>query len=517
MIGIMDIGSNSIRVAIYEVTTSGEYRLIHENKESARLSQKIKEDGRLEQEDISSIVPILQQFHDICKRYNCKEIRVAATAAIRNAANSQEILDTVLQQSGLQIQVLSGEQEAYYGFLGVAEGIEIEDGYIIDIGGGSTEVTLFRNRELIKSVSLPIGAVNMQSKHGTGIDPWTESSTATLKKEILEMLSQHEWIKQSPGLALIGLGGTIRALGKLDQCRVSYPLNIAHHYRIEKESIHYFAQLLPSLPLAKRKRLDGLSKSRSDIIVPGVIILNTILEYTQASYIVVSGTGLREGLLLESMGLGVPAVSEVIPRQVHSILAFHSTTQLAHLQQVNKFSECLLDQLAKYAEQEPQASKLLYVAAMLYKVGGSIRYHQYDKHTLYWLTNAPIAGLNHRDALLCAYITSVALGKGKTLASLPTYRGLLEPGDTDLIVQLGTLLQIAIALDSSQTQAVKELQVDIVGDTVQLQVSSSNRTPLETRGLEGAGRSFKKAWKLNLEWEINNSLHGELKFPSSNI
>jgi len=504
MIGIMDIGSNSIRVAIYEVTTSGEYRLIHENKESARLSQKIKEDGRLEQEDINTIVPILLQFNDICKRYDCTEIRVTATAAIRNAANSQEIVDTVLQHSGLQIEVLSGEQEAYYGFLGVAGGIEVEDGYIIDIGGGSTEVTLFRNRKLIDSVSLPIGAVNMQSKHGIGSDPWMDSSIDQLKTEIQEMLSQHDWISQSPGLALIGLGGTIRALGKLDQCRVSYPLNIAHHYRIEKESIQYFAQLLPSLPLAKRKRLDGLSKSRADIIVPGVIILNTILEYTQASYIVVSGTGLREGLLLESMGLGVPAVSEVIPRQVHSILAFHSTAQLVHLQQVVNFSERLLDKLGKYAEREPQANKLLYIAAMLYKVGGSIRYHQYDKHTLYWLTNAPIAGLNHRDALLCAYITAVALGKGKAIASLPAYRGLLEPGDTELIAQLGTLLQIAIALDSSETQVVKDLQVNVVGDTVQLEILCSKQAPLETRGLDGAGRSFKKAWKLSLDWVFKN-------------
>jgi len=501
--GIMDIGSNSIRVAVYEVTAEGEYRLIHENKESARLSQKIKDDGKLDYEDIHSIIPILQQFNDICKRYDCKKVRVAATAAIRNAANSQEIVDMVLKHSELQIQVLTGEQEAYYGFLGVAGGIEVEDGFIIDIGGGSTEVTLFRNRELINSVSLPIGAVNMQSKHGTGIDPWTSSSIDKLKSDIQKMLSKYDWMNQSPGLALVGLGGTIRALSKLDQSRVSYPLNIAHHYQIEKESVQYFAELLPSLPLTKRKRLNGLSKSRSDIIVPGVIILSTILEYTQSSHIVVSGTGLREGLLSETTGIGVPSVSEVIPRQVHSILAFDSTVQLTHHEQVVKFTELLLNQLKKYAEPEPQASKLLYVAAMLYKIGENIRYHQYDKHTLYWLTNAPIAGLNHRDAMICAYTTAIAVGKGKILATLSTYRSLLEPGDAELIQQLGTLLQIAIALDSSETQVVKELYVEIKGDTLHLKIDNKNRAPLENRGLDVAAKSFKKAWKLNVEWQFN--------------
>lgn len=506
--GIVDIGSNSIRVAVYEMTSAGEYRLIHENKESARLSQKIKADGKLYRDDLIGIMPILQQFHHICLQYKCRDIRVAATAAIRNASNSQEIADSILEQSGLQVQILSGEQEAYYGFLGVVSNIEYEDGFIIDIGGGSTEVTLFHNRKLVNSISLPIGAVNGYPDCGKSSGEWTEHDISNLTKELEKLLEQHSWMMSSPGLPLIGLGGTIRALSKLDQNKANYPLKIAHHYKLDPNAIQYFAQLLPSLPLAKRKQLDGLSKSRSDIIVPGVIILNTITAYLQASSLVVSGTGLREGMLLETAGLGVPAAAEVIPRQTRALLAFHSTARLDHLLHVNNLADCLLDTFAQYAaysrEYKQLVGKLLYVSAMLYKIGGSIHYHQYDKHTLYWMTNAPIAGLTHREALLCANIAVTASGKGKA-SSLTPYRNLLEPADAELIAQIGSLLQIAIALNISETEAVVDIVAEIKADALQLELFCSKQALLETRGLEAAVKPFKKAWKLGLKWNLHHS------------
>ncbi|GGH29210.1 Ppx/GppA phosphatase family protein [Paenibacillus segetis] len=501
-IGIMDIGSNSIRLAIYEVTPRGDYRLINENKESARLSEKIKPDGRLEIGDIVQIVPILSQFHHICIQYECKEIRVAATAAIRNATNSQEIVDTLYQATGLQIEVLSGEKEAYYGFLGVVGGIEVQDGYIIDIGGGSTEITLFRNREWISSVSLPIGAVNSQLKYGGSPESWSDSDIVKLQDDIHDLLSEHQWMNSHPGLPLIGLGGSIRALGKLDQRRAKYPMPIAHHYLLERESIQHFAQLLPSLSLTKRKRMDGLSKSRADIIVPGVIILHTILQYIDASLCLVSGTGLREGLLLESLEQGLPAAAQVLPRQVNSLLAFHSTVQLSHLHQVHRFAEILLESLSQ--DHDPLARKLLYVASMLYKIGSGVRYHQYDKHTLYWLTHAPIAGLTHRENVMCAYIAGRLSGNGKGV-NLGEYRSILEPTDPEFIGRLGSLLEIAVALDISETQVVEQMHAEIGDEKLMLTLKYRSQAPLEMKGLESAARNFKKIWKFSLDWKLESS------------
>ncbi|MCA1293595.1 Ppx/GppA family phosphatase [Paenibacillus sp. alder61] len=501
--GIIDIGSNSIRLAIYEATPEGAYRLVNENKESARLSGKINREGILEEHAILGIVPVLSQFREICEVYGCRTVRVAATAAIRNAANSVRIAERLKAETGLEIEILTGEQEAYFGFIGVAAGMETKDGFIIDIGGGSTEITLFRDRQLQHSVSLPIGAVNAQLKYG-GPDPWGQADTARLQQEIERLLSEHKWLAEHPGLELIGLGGTIRTLGKLDQRRRKYPVRLAHHYRLDAESLAYYADLLPYLPLEKRKALDGLPKSRADIIVPGMILLQTVFRHTGAACCVVSGTGLREGLLMDTLGIGVPEPAEVLARQAYGLLAFHAGAPLGHFRQVSRFAERLsavMEAGGPAPEKAAETRRLLFASSMLYKIGGAIRYHQYDKHTSYWLLHAPLGALSHREAVLCAAIVDCAAGGGKKGIDGELER-LLEEGDPERIRELGSLLEIAIALDASETQSVEIKEARLQDGALLLRLKCRSRAYLETSRLEGAAKSFKKAWKLRLEWEL---------------
>lgn len=502
-IGIIDIGSNSIRLAIYEATPQGEYRLVHEIKESARLSEKMNGAGAMEQREILSIVPILRQFREICGAYGCREIRVAATAAIRNAANAEEISDMLARETGLTIEILSGEREAYFGFLGVAGGMAVQDGFIIDIGGGSTEITLFRGRQLLHSVSLPFGAVNAQVKYGPPAGTWSTEKIAGLRSAIERLLDGQPWISAHPGLPLIGLGGTIRALGKLDQRRRKYPLRLAHNYRLEAESIRHYAEALPQLPLEKRKRLDGLAKARADIIVPGMIILQTVFARIGAACCLISGTGLREGLLQDTLGLGVPGAEEVLARQIETLLAFHGQTPLAHFRQVSRYAEQLHLLLMSKAE-PPGTREMIRTASMLYKIGGSIRYHQYDKHTLYWLTHAPLGALTHREAVLSALIADYSANRGKK-TSLGGYRELLREKDDELVQKLGALVEVAIALDASETQTVERLETKLSEGALLLKLQCRSQVYLEIRQLEAAAKNFKKAWHLILEWEIHSS------------
>lgn len=499
-VGIIDIGSNSIRLAIYETAPQGYYRLINELKESARLSEKMNANGAMATKEIHSIVPILRQFHEVCRAYGCHAIRVAATAAIRNAANAQEIGKLLEQETGLPVEILSGEQEAYFGFIAVAGGMATEDGFIIDIGGGSTEITLFRGRKLVESVSLPIGAVNAQVRFGVSEEPWPPEQIADLQAEVERMLDGLPWIGTHPGFPLIGLGGTIRTLGKLDQRRRKYPLRLAHHYLLEPESLRHYAETLPELPLDKRKRIDGLSKSRADIIVPGTIILKAFFDRIGAAHCLVSGSGLREGLLQDTLGLGVPAAQEVLEWQTGTLLAFHALSPIAHYRQVRRYAEQLYQLLEKELNDRGPI-KLIQTAAMLYKIGGSIRYHQYDKHTLYWLLQAPLGALTHREAVLCSLIADYPANHGKK-TGFEEYGDLLQEKDDELIQKLGALLEVAIALDASETQTVEAVATVWEEEAVLLKLTCRSQAYLEIRQLEAAAKSFKKAWDLRLEWEI---------------
>ncbi|MFD2117921.1 Ppx/GppA family phosphatase [Paenibacillus yanchengensis] len=505
-IGIIDIGSNSIRAVIYEITVTGAHRLIHENKISARLSQNIEPDGSLSKQALLELIPVLQQFQAICTRFQCRHIKVAATAAIRNATNCHAIIEEIKRQTKLPIQILSGEEEAYFGYVGVISNTTVESGFIIDIGGGSTEISLFRERKLIDSVSLPIGAVNSHISYGEPIAAWSEAQMELLTNQVTTLLQKHAFIANNKGLVAIGLGGTVRALSKLSQQRTNYPLQMIHYYEMEPATIDYFATLLPSFPLDKRKRLAGLSKSRADIIVSGVLILQTILHYMGANRLIVSGNGLRDGLLYEVAQLDIPHGQDVTIQQINSILAFHTVASDDHFQQVEQFSNQLWQLFSPYAEPEPIAEKLRYIAAKLYKIGSSIRYHQFEKHSLYWLVHSPIASLTHRETLLSAYIVATALGKGaKFTEPLTPYRSLLEASDPTVIMQIGSLLQIAIALSISETEAVQRIEPTLTTDKLHITIYTNTPIPLEEQALESATKVFKKAWTRELTWTFSTT------------
>ncbi|MNJ40086.1 Exopolyphosphatase [compost metagenome] len=282
-------------------------------------------------------------------------------------------------------------------------------------------------------------------------------------------------------------------------------MNVAHYYKIEGTSLHHYEELLPHLSLEKRKSLDGLSKSRADIIVPGIIILNTIYKYIHADCYIVSGTGLREGLLFEAEHITLPDAGEVVHFQVKNILAFDNASSIKHLKHVHHVARSLYEAIASSSNDSHNSDSdhtLLYAAAMLYQVGMNVRYHQYDKHTFYWLTHVPMIGMDHHKTLICACIASGMTPNKKVL--LP-YKSLLHVDDLVQIERLGVLLQLAIALDVSVTQSLEFLRAIRSGDALCLHLKAHKEAPLELRELEGLHKNFKKAWGLNLQVQLDTS------------
>jgi exopolyphosphatase/guanosine-5'-triphosphate,3'-diphosphate pyrophosphatase len=497
-IGIMDIGSNSIRLVIYELGANGGYRVVSEYKESARLSERIGADGLLHMEDILSIVPILTHFSLLCTNHEVTTIRAVATAAIRNAINSREIIDILGKETGLHIEVLSGAEEARYGFLGVINTFDIRDGFIVDIGGGSTEVTLFRNREMLHSISFPFGSVNTThqfSKNGMV----GEDRLPDIRRMVQTAMSGHPWIHQSPGLALVGLGGTIRNLGKMNQKRQKYSLPIAHNYMMQGDEIEFFLKLLSGLPLDKRKKIEGMSKDRADIIVPGLAILDTIYRAAGASACLISGSGLRDGLFQEAISPEQPMVVDVLEASIQNLLRLHPNAAGRHVQHVNKLAMRLFDDVAA-AEQlhvQPEYKPLLHAASLLYRVGVSVHYYQFSRHTQYVIAQARIDGFTHREMLLCSLIAAYKT-KSRNHQMVLLHKDILKESDELLIMKLASFLHLAIAMDRSEIQAVTSVAACIKDNELQLKLTCSHDPFLELKEIADLYKEFQKMWKLKL-------------------
>ncbi|MEB3100533.1 Ppx/GppA phosphatase family protein [Ferviditalea candida] len=491
-IGIMDIGSNSIRLAIFEQTEFGAHRVIDESKETARLSMQIDDAGNLDKQAVLSVIDTLKHFKMLCQANRTAKIRAVATAAIRSAANSSEILRMIEEKTGLSIELLSGEEEARLGFLGMINTIDIKDGFLVDIGGGSTELTLFKKRGIVRSVSIPFGAVNTTKRFSQ--DGLVHPEQQKQLQETIELaLKDHPWIVEHSGLPLVGVGGTVRSICKMDQKMKKYSYDHMHNYNMAPKDIAYLQNLLPPMPLDQRKRVEGLKKERVDIIGPGIIILNAVLKICEAPAFIVSGAGLRDGIMYETLYPDRPKVEDVLEHSLRNLLALHPSVPAAHVEQVNRIALTLFDHLQDVHCLNDRFRKYLYAASLLYRIGITINYYDYHKHTFYLMAHSRLDGLNHREILICAMIASFKSKSGvRRLYSL--FKDILTEPDFNYIVLLGTLLQLARALDRSETQPVVHLEAAKKNEVLELRIQARHSPAVEMREIASLSSLFKKEW-----------------------
>lgn len=493
-IGIIDIGSNSIRLVIFECNSLGSYRIIDEAKESARLSERVTEDGEFPKEVIALVSATLLHFRMLCEAAGTTKIRAIATAAIRNAKHSHHIIEELQLSTGLTIEILSGEQEAYLGFLGMINTIDVQDGFLIDIGGGSTELTLFLNRNIVHSYSFPIGSVQLTKKYGRDGEI-TEEKQKSIQRMIEQATQKFEWMSQYPGLPLIGLGGTVRSLCNIDQKSKHYSFPMTHNYQMEATAIDLILTRLQSVPLDQRNTIEGLAKHRVDIIVPGAIILQTLFRCCGASHNVISGSGIRDGLYHTELNRSQLSSDEVLNSSVLNLLHQHPIVPVPHVNQVNRFALQLFDILQQQHELPNRSKQLIHAASTLYRIGISIMFYDFHKHTFYLIAHSQLNGLTHREIVLCAMIASYK-NKKKARLILNYYPDIVSKEDLSLVCKLGTLLQLAIALDRSETQPIQLLEATIHRKELQLFAEARSSAMIEIRQVLHVSEDFKKEWKL---------------------
>ncbi len=501
-IGFIDIGSNTVRLVILEVDQS--HRLIDESKETIRLAERIQTDGSISLTDLRELVQILHHFRLLCEAQHTSEIRAVATAAIRNASNRSEIIDHLQSESGLKIEILSGEDEARTGFLGVVNTIDVERGFIIDIGGGSTEITYFEHRQMVHGISIPIGAVNAGKRYADE-GMMSARQVTQLRSLIFKELRKHPWMRGQSNLPLIGLGGTCRTAGKIDQAQRKYSFPVIHHYEMSDCSIAQLIEQLQVLTIEQRKKLPNLGKDRADIILPGLLILQTVIDEIRPSRLIISGSGLRDGLYFDTVMANQPILPNLIDYSVQNLLAHYPPNNNRHQHLVQSAALILFDATSTIIEplspDIPRARlrTILASAAMLYEIGVSINYYQFHKHTFYLLTNSRIDGLSHREILLTALIASYR-SKNRARELFAKHKDILSENDLECAVRLGTLLELAIALDRSKTQTLAQFTAHLDQTAEQIQskltlfLRFSGDDSIEQRELLNIKKEMKKVW-----------------------
>ncbi|WP_295746536.1 Ppx/GppA family phosphatase [uncultured Limosilactobacillus sp.] len=300
-LAIIDLGSNSVRLKVSQLTDSGQTKLLRYEKEYVRLSEDMGPEKLLKTTPIERTVAQLARFMDICRTIPNVQLITTATAAVRQAVNRAEFIDRVKREVGLDIHVISGEHEAYLDYLGVSRTLPIKNGLIIDTGGASMELILVDDGYAEEAISLPMGSVLLSQRYHLG-DHIAPENLYDAIIHVDEVLAGQRWLNRARHLRVVALGGSNRALAKMYRWqRLADGGNVPPVHGLTMSTSDAFALMhqLIATEKAGRAAIRGVSAARADVIVGGLLPLMALLRQLHMKQLMFSSNGLREGLLFQ--------------------------------------------------------------------------------------------------------------------------------------------------------------------------------------------------------------------------
>jgi exopolyphosphatase/guanosine-5'-triphosphate,3'-diphosphate pyrophosphatase len=485
-VAVIDLGSNTARLIVMNAIPGYAYRLEDEIREVVRLRQRMTEEG-LSQEAMTRAFSTLHLFKRFCYSREVDVLLPTATSAVREAANGPAFVERVRREIGLALRVLDGDREAYYGTLGALNEVPMTDGWVVDIGGGSAEISQVRDRRFYRGQAFTLGALALTERFVES-DPVKASEFEALQEEIEGQLATAPWLAKNKNGTFVGLGGTIRNLAKIEAKRQKYPLNTLHGFKLSRASVDESIDLFRELPLDERGKIPGLSSDRADIILPGAMVLSAIMKRLDVDETTISTSGLREGVFLEQFWghLSYPVIPDIGRFGVLN-MARNYQYQKHHAGHVRYLAGRLFEQMAPLHGYGLAEREMLDAAALLHDLGSIIGYQEHHKHSQTLIEYNGLPGFPPRHIALIALL---ARSHRRGEPDISDYKSILNKGDDELLIRLAAVLRLAEFLERGRNAAVDdiivtwdhdELRLTLVADlfpAVELWEAQRNAVPL---------------------------------------
>ncbi len=499
-IAIIDIGSNTARLVIANILDGGYFVVIDELKEPVRLAQDMEIDGFLRPLRIQQMIKTLNTFKNLYESHKVTKVFAYGTAAVRRAKNQKNFVDEVLSSCGIKLTVLTQEEEATLAYTGVINSMDVPKGLIVDIGGGSTKIIYYNRRTLIAQDTLPFGAVTLTEKFQNSSKDAMER-TLFMERYVAEEIKKLNWFDLiDEDARFIGVGGSLRNLGKISRRFKRYPLDMAHNYQIPFEEFDSIYQKIRVLDIDKAARIKGLSSTRADIFPAALAILNTLKQSLNFEAITISGAGFREGALFR---YSVPStaekpISDVLGHSIYTMLS-HFDMNVPHSEHVFDLSLQLYRQLKVLHKLPRSFIKVLRVAAQLHDIGSSFKFYDHPRHSFYLILNSNLYGIPQKDLVIAAIAAGMHSKTALEGMEVEQYLTMLSDEDIDAAKKLGVIVRIAECFDRSMGSVIQGISCDVLGDSVILKTECNSDCTLEVKDAMSAVYDFRRAFKKNLE------------------
>jgi exopolyphosphatase/guanosine-5'-triphosphate,3'-diphosphate pyrophosphatase len=484
-IAAIDIGTNSVHMIVVRVRPDLSFEVVDREKVMVRLGAGGLDGKALTTEAMSAALQALSKFKRLAESHGVDEILAAATSATREARNGGEFLARIERETGIRPRVITGAEEARLIHQAAVYGVDVGSAraVVIDVGGGSTEITLGNATAIQASRSFKIGVIRLTERF-VHSDPLSGRDERKLVKHILSEIGRHCNQITTIGFdRVIGTSGTILSLGAVaaTAARGTAPTEL-RNLRISAKQIRRLRKEIVTLGPDQRLTVPGLDPRRADLVVAGAVLLDTILRRLGAEELTLCDLALREGLVLDYIRRNRRQIAQVdkipdVRRRSTLELAERCNYYAEHAQQVVRLALALFDQTRAVHGLTDREREWLEYAALLHDVGGLISYARHHRHSYYLIKNGDLRGF-HPDEIEVIALVARYHRRGTPKRSHDEYAEL--PSSLRKTVRaLSSILRVAESLDRSHAQAISGLELRDRGEDMLLQVNTGSDAELE--------------------------------------
>lgn len=452
-IGVIDIGSNSIRLVVYDALSRAPVPLLNE-KVLCALGRTLEKTGRLNPEGISIALANLRRFKHLAEAMEVARLLVLATAAVRDAADGAAFAAEVKRQVGLEVEIISGEEEARQSALGVLSGTPGAHGLMGDLGGGSLELVRLDRGAIAEQATTPLGPLRLADASEGRL-----SAAARLVDRYLESLP---WLGQVQGATFYPVGGSWRALAKLHMEQERHPLHIIHHYTIDAAAARDFAALIAHQSRSSLERSRSVSRRRIETLPYAALVMERVLRIAQPARITFSAYGLREGLLFDLLS----------PEQQRQDPLISACTGLA--ERLGRFGagEIMAAWTAPlFVGEDAAAARLRMAACLLSDLGWAEHPDYRADHAFLRVLRLAVAGIDHDERAFLALATHARYGGSQDCPVAAVARRLLSEGQVAKAHILGLALRLAHTLTGGVASLLQRTSLRLDAEKLVLALS----------------------------------------------
>ncbi|AKB30683.1 Exopolyphosphatase [Methanosarcina siciliae T4/M] len=509
VVAFIDIGTNSVRLLLVRINPNGSYQPLTKQKETVRLGEKEFIDRILQPKAMERATVVCKKFMELARAYKAEEIMAVATSATRDASNKVQFLEMIKREANLEVCTISGSEEARLIYLGVSSGLRL--GYtkalFIDIGGGSTEVSIGDQNKFYFLHSLNLGAIRLTNmflpdETGPVSEEQYEQIKAYIRHKTVDIIKELSRYKAS---CAVGSSGTIENLAKIAFVYLHKPSPESFE-KLEYEDLKKIVRAMCALPLEERRKFPGINVQRADIILAGAAIIETFMEELELPEIAVSKRGLREGLLVDYISKSefsyMVTQMSVRKRSIMQLgLACNFDEEHAHI--VTRLALELFDSIQALGVHEFEGSEreLLEYGATLHDIGTFLSYDTHQAHAYHLIRESNLPGFQPEEIEIIANLAYFHR-KNTPKKKHPNLEGLSK--ETVMSIRLlSALLRIAEGLDRSHTGIISHVRFYIAStDSLVLEMHARRECQLEIWEVEKQKKYFKKMFGYNLQSKV---------------